>query len=332
MISVAEQVLLQGLSNASFIFECSYYQAGPWAPPCDEVIAAHGATASSSSIASPVALWHGGGNWGDLWRHMHDIRTASLTPLLQRGYRIVGMPQSLYFQEPSAARANVHALRQAVAAGLGFDGDRRNDDTALRRVLGERLILTWREHESLERAQTLYPYLTHVLLPDIAFQLGPYQATESKVGMTRVDLVFLLRDDLESLYASVRDRPGIRTLLAAQAATRRFTFSIVDWTDRLDRFETTDYYFTETAVQLLDGGRVVICDRLHAAILAYLAGLPFVFVDQVSGKISKTFRLAMESHADCRRPALWERADNLTHAIALAAVLREQATASLSIL
>jgi exopolysaccharide biosynthesis predicted pyruvyltransferase EpsI len=328
MISVAEQVFLHGRSNASFIFECSYYQAGPWAPPCDEVIPAHGA----SSTTTPVALWHGGGNWGDLWRHMHDIRTASLTPLLQQGYRIVGMPQSLYFQDPSTAHANVVALRQAVATGLGVDGDKVHDDTALRQALGDRLVLTWREHESLEWAQTLYPFLTHVLLPDIAFQLGPYQATASKAGMARVDLVFLLRDDLESLYAAVRHRPGIRTLLAAQAPTRRFTFSIVDWTDRLDRFETTDYYFTETAIQLLDAGRVVICDRLHAAILAYLAGLPFVFVDQVSGKISKTFRVAMESHADCTRPALWERADNLTQAIAKAAVLWKQVTASSTIL
>jgi hypothetical protein len=63
----------------------------------------------------------------------------------------------------------------------------------------------------------------------------------------------------------------------------------------LDLFEPhQDIFFTKTAIELLSLGKVVVCDRLHAAILSYLVGLPFVYIDQVSGKITKTLSVAFQ--------------------------------------
>ena len=131
------------------------------------------------------------------------------------------------------------------------------------------------------------------------------------------DLLVLLRDDHESLYAPQRNRRSFRDLLDAVPGASRLTFSIVDWKDRLDRFHSKDIFFTDTAIRLLASGRVVICDRLHAAILAYLAGLPFIYVDQISGKITKTLAVAMESggSACAQEGAQWASATNLTDAI-----------------
>jgi len=253
------------------------------------------------------------------------------------------MPQSIYFGKPDAATRNAEQFRQAVVDGLLFPsmtfGTRTKvmNDKEIETALQGRLILTWRERESYARAQQLYPYAKNVIMPDVAFHLGPYNATKtnshSRSSMTApqapVDVLFFLRNDVESLYTNFRDRHSIRQLLSqsSRTTTSRFTYSIVDWSDRLDRFESNDYYFTDTAIQLLHLGKILICDRLHAAILAYLSGIPFVFVDQVSGKITKTFRVAMQQQQgdhDCAQPAMWDRADNLTDAVTKATIFWEQ--------
>jgi exopolysaccharide biosynthesis predicted pyruvyltransferase EpsI len=118
--------------------------------------------------------------------------------------------------------------------------------------------------------------------------------------------------------------------LVQEATQRELTFSIVDWKDRLVRFDSTDIFFTETAIQLLSMGKVLICDRLHAAILAYLVtDMPFVYLDQLTGKISKTLLVAMESGPACQSATTtmahrWIAAPNLTEAIRQAAQWLDQ--------
>ena len=336
MITVAEQLFFKH----TVVQECSYMQAGPWAPSCPALLVQAAASTQQTASQRRLAVWHGGGNWGDLWDTIHTTRTNSMTLLLQYNYTVLGMPQSLYFGSQASEQINAQRFRQAVVDGLNKeDASVMNMNNAqLATALQGRLIFTWRERESAARAKQLYPYATHIIMPDIAFQLGPYknnnnaakargivaQQQQQQQQQSQVDVLFFLRNDIESLYAQVRDRQSIRHLLSQHPNTARFTYSIVDWPDRLDRFESTDYYFTDTAIQLLRVGRVLICDRLHAAILAYLSGIPFVFVDQVSGEITKTFAVAMP-HEDCAgNKALWDRADNLTDAASKAAVLWEQ--------
>ena len=356
MITVGEQVFLQKLisnwtrhyfhgesnkntplSSSSSVVrykECSYLQARNYSPPCTQVISAVSTSPTTSNTPSlRVAFWHGGGNWGDLWPKIQQLRTASL-PLLANFTTIMGMPQSLYF---------AHAERQAENAQQWNSHVASTSQTSL---------WTWREHESWQLAQKLYPRVQHQLVPDIAFQLGPYLRTNNSKSNDKeendvapVDILFLLRNDHESIHSPYRDRRAMTELLNqlsemspdhhSTRRQRRISFSIVDWPDRLDRFSSTDepdpnFLFTETAVKLLRMGRVVICDRLHAAILAYLCGQSLVFVDQISGKLTKTLRVAMESdplscHADewanasharsRNQPAWWARGHNLTHAI-----------------
>jgi exopolysaccharide biosynthesis predicted pyruvyltransferase EpsI len=41
--------------------------------------------------------------------------------------------------------------------------------------------------------------------------------------------------------------------------------------------------------------RVMICDRLHAAILGYLSQVPFVYLDQVSNKVTNVLNVSFSS-------------------------------------
>ena len=54
-----------------------------------------------------------------------------------------------------------------------------------------------------------------------------------------------------------------------------------------------------SSIALLSSGRVLITDRLHSSILAFLLHLPHVYLDQMYGKISKTRGVAFAASENC---------------------------------
>jgi exopolysaccharide biosynthesis predicted pyruvyltransferase EpsI len=292
------------------IYQCSYVQAGTYAPPCAEEIPRH---CHAAAVAAPTtAVWHGGGNWGDLWRRAQQPRIDSFHDLLNAGCAVLTMPNSWYYRNKETERDDIARIRRNIVRGLGLADTISNE--ALSLIATQRVAFTWREVVSHERAVQSFPFVTNVLVPDIAFQLGPYQSMPPVTDVV-TDLLVLLRNDHESVYSESRDRRAFQWILDSVPGASQLSFSIVDWNDRLNRFDSDDIFFTDTAIQLLSLGRVVICDRLHAAILAYLADLPFIYLDQETGKITKTFDVAMQSGESCQKESRWARAYNLTDAI-----------------
>ena len=47
-------------------------------------------------------------------------------------------------------------------------------------------------------------------------------------------------------------------------------------------------------------GKVIITDRLHASILAFLMYKPHVYIDNIYGKISGTREVAFEASENCK--------------------------------
>jgi exopolysaccharide biosynthesis predicted pyruvyltransferase EpsI len=124
-------------------------------------------------------------------------------------------------------------------------------------------------------------------MPNIAFQLGPCEPLHSShFGPNAVDIVFLLRKDLESVETISRNSTVVHSILRSLVGEERATntkFRIVDENTRL----------------VLAMGRVLICDGLDASILAYLSGILFICIDQITGKISKTLGVALDSAEGC---------------------------------
>ena len=54
-----------------------------------------------------------------------------------------------------------------------------------------------------------------------------------------------------------------------------------------------------SSIAMLSTGRVLITDRLHSSILAFLLHQPHVYLDQMYGKISKTRGVAFAASANC---------------------------------
>lgn len=274
-----------------------------------------------------------------------DIRIPSIKTILENGYELVGMPQSLFYRDEELKNKDVVSIKEKVALGLGLAsveaswrrrleemGWEENEDlwgdkpaklvntSALDSNHGlelarAKVTFMWREEASWEEGSKLYPFVTNVLVPDMAFQLGPYSPIRTNPDKL-VDVLLLLRKDHESKVNVERNEDSIRRILPSGG----MTFRIVDWQDRLEIFDTKDYFFTESAIELLSLGKIVVCDRLHATILSYLCGIPFVYIDQVSGKITKTLSAAFKKIDGCMdgERGRWARASNLEEALQIA--------------
>jgi hypothetical protein len=72
----------------------------------------------------------------------------------------------------------VQQIHDNIREGLGLQIPQNDTATAeaqLVAMASHRVIWTWREQVSYERGQRYLPFCTHLLVPDIAFQLGPYE-------------------------------------------------------------------------------------------------------------------------------------------------------------
>ena len=59
-------------------------------------------------------------------------------------------------------------------------------------------------------------------------------------------------------------------------------------------------FFDDASLKLVSFGRVVIVDRLHGAILTYLANVPVIYFDQETNKLTKVLDVAFETAEICK--------------------------------
>jgi len=221
-----------------------------------------------------VVFIHGGGNFGTVWPAHQQHRERVLRELAD--YRVVQLPQSLYFDSSEALRATSECVR----AHPDF-------------------TLLVRDRASLRIAQQLGARA--VLCADAALFLQG----ELNRAPADVDCFILARSDKE------RAVDGLDAGFAAG-----FTVAAADWLDEADSFahvaaravrrralsrHAHHAIFQRTLAaqwdrlaatrvrrgcRLLSRGRVVVTDRLHAHILCTLLGIPHVVLDNSYGKIS----------------------------------------------
>lgn len=321
------------------IVECRYAQAAKRIQSCDSILQKQ--QKDDSAQPTRFALWQAGGNWGDLYRFVQKPRLKSITKFLQTNYTVVGMPQSYFYKERDLEPKDSQEMKERISQGLGIG---TNNQIAVHpldlfSIARARVILTWREQASYEKAKLFYPYVTNLLLPDIAFQTGPFwqqDGFEPPESLT-VDVLILLRQDGESVYKDLREntnntvgsmledrRLQMKEKVSANsrlASEVPLSYRVIDWNSRRTmKGIRNDHLSVQSGVQLIKLGKVLICDRLHAAITAYLSGVPFVYLDQKTKKITNTFDVAFNSTGwdhDCMDGTkhMWARALNPQDAI-----------------
>ena len=264
----------------------------------------------------------------------------SIRKLLENGYTVLGMPQSLYYRNEKLMVQDSEKLRKIVFGALKL----QTEDIT---VSKSKLILCWRQKDSFDLANQLYPFADNRLVPDIAFSVGPLLGTEkftsiplSKSQPKKVDILLLLRADKESVVSANRNLKFIGDLLRSTSADNKpnnasnITFKIVDWNDRKNTFQLNsatkmkDLEFDmpiriASASSLLSSGKVIISDRLHGSIYSFLMHKPHVYIDQVSKKVSLTREVAFGVDEKCRdgQKLGYRAASDLEDAVRKAVVL-----------
>ena len=279
-------------------------------------------------------MFQAGGNWGDLYRGVQMARLRSLDQIagMSRNVNVVSMPQSLAYTKTHTQDEDAARIQRMVSNGLN-------------------LTLTWRETEGFEKAQKLYPRATNVLSPDIAFMIGQVRDTRAytKRDMHERDILFLIRKDSESAVGG--HSAVLQQLLQLLGPTvtqchetprtagcddvDRVGWSMHDWAGVRLFYNQTHVHepppmiqvpsrskfnynaCVKSAVAMFATAKVVVSDRMHGGILAFLMNKPHVVIDQVTHKATRTRAVAFNASASCRRKdvLLYEHATNVTDAV-----------------
>lgn len=298
--NVGDTLITQGtlkfMGTDKNITQCSYIQAdGHSFPPCNEVIR------EFSAKPNVLAVWQGGGNWGDLYPFHHRKRIQSIPLLLDAGFNVLAMPSSYFYKDRRAESRDQKRIHNAALTYF------RQNNGSLASNSTERLVFAWREQYSYKRATEMFPFATNLLVPDMALQLGPYRPVHPPV----VDFLVFLRKDRESIV----DAKSVDRLVETHGASH----VVVDWKDQETLFGSSNMLDTSQSLRLISYGRVSVCDRLHATILAFLAGQPLVYLDQLSGKINKTLAVALDFDACSTEDLNMAKAVALEEGLAIAA-------------
>ena len=176
----------------------------------------------------------------------------------------------------------------------------------------------------------------------MAFMIGPLEETSVwSSNREKVDILFFLRTDQESKYIQHRHEDKIRNILDESPLTSQLSFDLVDWWDNNKYLDTAlrdpvspqfeykvvnegkfDYMeMFRRSIAMFSSSRVVITDRLHASIFAFLLHKPHVYLDQSYGKIRLTRELAFNTSTFCqdRERLRFNQAEDIRQAVSLAA-------------
>jgi pyruvyl transferase EpsO len=237
-----------------------------------------------------VILLTGGGNFGDLWPAVQEVREDIMRNCLANP--IVQLPQTVRFE----SRAHLESARAAI--------EKHGDVTILCRDVASLDIV---RGDLGARGE---------LCPDMAFCLDGLNVSTSQ----RDGIVWLARNDKEASHAAIdADRVEIvdwdsecetklfrRNKALTDALTRkprqrrRALLSRRAWRELLPRsvwrslamatYEPLARERLHRGIELLARGEKVITDRLHGHILSTMLGIPHVILDNSYGKLSSFHR------------------------------------------
>jgi pyruvyl transferase EpsO len=225
----------------------------------------------------PIFL-HGGGSLGDRYPETQKYREQVVADFPDRP--IVQLPQSMDFTTPEAT----DRARRVFAA---------HPD----------LLLLLRDTVSLEKARRAFPDTRTEYCPDLAFGNGWFPTS----GAPDRDLTMLLRGDSERAHDysfGLSDLTSVavdwqhtplgnaawKVLAVPRGIVRRFPGLAAEGQALVEStFEVMARANVAQGRRLLRPGRLVLTNRLHAAVLAALMRKPVVVLDNSYGKIAPIY-------------------------------------------
>ncbi len=237
-------------------------------------------------LGDGMVLLQGGGNFGDLYPGQQQLRERILAEC--RDMPLVQLPQSIHFRDRTA----LERMRYLIA--------RHGNVTLMVRERGSEAIA--REHFSADIR----------LAPDMAFGLGALPRT----NLPEVDVLWLCRPPGDEEYVDYGGPPpGVSSrtvewmhpldheprwrweqsfafhanLTMARWIHRHPALLTALWRPYATTFGPLSRGWTCRGLHVLSSGRFVVTNKLHGHILATLAGIPHVAMDNSYGKVRNVY-------------------------------------------
>ncbi len=230
-----------------------------------------------------ILLFHGGGNFGDLWPEPHEFRKKVLRYYPRQ--KTILLPQTIYYQN-----------RENLLEDADFYSHYPN------------VTICARDYRSFDILKQYFPNNPSILMPDMAFAINikHYRREKSHNGS-----IFIRRNDKEFNnninYQSIpKDSYVSDWLFLGNSKKYNRQQNIEKWGARIDKRLGTDYkhiwldaywYYVlrplnvKTAIRTVDRYKSIYTTRLHAAILSIiLGGKNITLFDNIYGKSSTFYK------------------------------------------
>lgn len=227
-------------------------------PISETIVRLHGI--AKGAAPDDVVTIVGGGNMGDMYDDIEYLRQLVIKAFPR--HLVISFPQSIYYSDTIEGKKR---MKQA------------------RRIYGKHkhLILMARDPVSYHRMQDYFPDLNILLRPDIVLYLD-----KRKREKRSRNVLFCLRKDREQAIQDVLHIPSLMQYIQKNYEHIQVTDTQID--DSLVKTEGGNKYLGKIWNDFSQSG-LVVTDRLHGMIFAFITKTPALVFDNKTQKISATY-------------------------------------------
>lgn len=238
-----------------------------------------------------LVMYHAGGNWGDLYRHVQKYRLQFLKRL------------GTAYQTKNTT-FKVIQLTQTIAYKPDGMEHIATDDDAINNLPAGMFTLVTRQEDSYTWAKEHYKDNIKILKsPDLAFALGQL----SPVGEPTIDVIFVMRDDRED-----KERGNdLERKVGTRFTGTGLTYSFQDWGYENETNEYSAEHPTllsevrlNGALRTISSGKVLITNRFHAHLIGMMMGKMTFWVDTIQEKVKLARDVALNTSHHCTDEAM----------------------------
>ncbi len=213
-------------------------------------------------VISPedLVVIDGGGNLGTIW----DYEDDKITDIIERFHenRIVVFPQTCFYDDALTAKKKIEHNRRVYAKAA-------------------RLSVMLRDEESYSSFSEFFPETKAYFVPDIVLSLVPKTGVVERNGA-----LTCFRSDREKAAGSEALKNRAQTVLHSLGMNQKEISTIVNCEVGVqNREQEVNKKLVEFA-----SAEIVITDRLHAMLFCAITGTPCVALDNISRKVSGSYR------------------------------------------
>lgn len=215
-------------------------------------------------IVSPsdIIILVGGGNMSDLYEDIEFFRQLVIKKFPQN--RIISFPQSIFLTDTKRGARELKRMK---------------------RIYGKHKSLTLFARDSISYSRMLqyFPHNTVKLCPDIVMSLE----LRKKNNERKNRIVFCLRNDLERGCINIAEIETLKNYAESHFDEQIFIDTQVP--DELVKHGGGDESLGKL-LELFSNSKLVVTDRLHGMIFAFITGTPALVFDNSTKKISATYK------------------------------------------